>query len=118
LSSKGKPNVVKVKVKAYPIAARLTIGAAPAPIPGQILKLTPHGFLVEALVPAMKTGEKFTIAFELPVLHKMITDHCVVVKMYTSPETQVVEGHFQSITGDNESAIMRFLASIPKAAES
>ena len=64
------PNVVKVKVKAFPIPAKLTIGAAPEGITGQVLKLNTRGFLVEADVPAWKTGEKFNITFELPVLHK------------------------------------------------
>jgi hypothetical protein len=114
--AKGKATVVKVK--AFPIAAKLTIGASPESIPGQILKLTAHGFLVEASVTAMKTGEKFTITFELPVLHEAVTAPCVVVKIYTSSEAQVIEGHFQSISAQNEKTIMRFLASIPKGAES
>jgi hypothetical protein len=96
----------------------LTLDSRPEAIAGQILKLTPRGFLAEASVGAMKTGEKFSISFELPVLKNVVNDVCVVVKMYTSPGTQVIEGHFQSITAENEHAIMRFLASIPKATES
>jgi hypothetical protein len=116
LPNKGKTQVVKVK--AFPIAAKLTIGNSPEARAGQILKLTPHGFLVEANVPAMKTGDKFAIAFELPVLRKQVTDQCVAVKLYTSPGTQVIEGHFLSIAAENEQSIMRFLASISKVAES
>ncbi len=115
MPNSGKSQVVKVK--AFPIAAKLAFGASPE-IGGQILKLTPHGFLVEAQAPAMKTGERFTVSFELPVLRIGISDSCVVVKMYSSPGTQVIEGHFQSISAESEKAIMRFLASIPKAADS
>ena len=116
MHNKGKATVVKVK--AYPITAKLTIGESPEGFAGQILKLTARGFLVEAIVPAMKTGEKFGIAFELPVLHEAVADQCVVVKMYTSPGTQMIEGHFQSISAASEHAIMRFLASIPRSVES
>jgi hypothetical protein len=116
LPNSGKSQVVKVK--AFPIAAKLVVGSGPEALSGQILKLTPRGFLIEAAVPALKTGDKFTITFELPVLRTVVTDTCVVVKLYTSPGSQVLEGHFQSLSADGERAIMRFLASIPKAAES
>jgi len=103
------------KVKAFPIPAKMTVGASPESVSGQILKLNARGFLIEANVPAWKTGDKFTVQFQLPVLNNVLTETCVVVKMYTSTGSQVVEGHFQSITPGGEGHIMRFLASIPKA---
>lgn len=108
-------NVKIKKVKAYPIPAKMTVGTSPETVSGQVLKLNQRGFLIEANVPAWKTGDKFSITFELPVLHKVLNEACVVVKLYTSTGAQVIEGHFQSITQDGEGHIMRFLASMTKA---
>lgn len=101
------------KIKAFPIAAKLTFGTEAKT--GQILKLTPTGFLVEAAIAGLKTGEKFAIDFELPVLHSQISGPCVLVKLYTTVETHVIEGHFENLPQDQETKIMKFLASIPKA---
>ncbi len=47
------------------------------------MKLTPAGFLFEITFGGLKTGEKFDCEFDLPVLHKIVTEPCVVVKLYT-----------------------------------
>jgi hypothetical protein len=102
-----------VKVKAFPIAAQMTIGASVHA--GQILKLTASGFLFEAQSSGLKTGEKFQISFELPVLHHAVVEPCVIVKIYTTAGSQVIEGHFQSVGPENEKKILKFLSAIPKA---
>ncbi len=102
-----------VKVKPYPIKAKMTVGAAV--VEGQILKLTPTGFLIDAPVPGMKTGIKFQIKFKLPLKDYEIDEACVLVKLYTTMESHVIEGHFQNLGVENEKHLRRFLISIPKA---
>jgi hypothetical protein len=114
LVAKSKTKVVKVK--AFPFAAKMTVGANVAE--AQILKLTASGFLMEAQMPGLKTGEKFQIAFELPVVQKAISEMCVVVKLYTTVESHVIEGHFHSLPAEEERKIRQFLSRIPKTASS
>lgn len=69
------------KVRAYPIPATLTLGTAN--LSGQVVKLTPQGFLLECPLTALKPGDKFEIKFELPVLNVSIAEACVLVKVYS-----------------------------------
>lgn len=122
MTEKTKP----VKVKAFPIAAKMTLGApvASTPAPGagssaavdaKILKLTQAGFLLEMPIAGLKTGAKFTIDFEIPVTHHKVSEACVIVKLYTAIGSHVIEGHFQGLSLENEQRLMRFLNSIPRA---
>lgn len=74
-------NKVQVKkVKAFPFPASVKIGTGV--LPGQVMKLTVQGFLVEFSLKTIKPGDKIEITFELPVLKHSITEACVVVKLY------------------------------------
>lgn len=107
---------IKVKIIAFPMAAKMTVGADT--VDGQILKLTPSGFLIEMPLQGLKTGEKFQVAFEIPITHHQVTEACVIVKLYTTIDSNVIEGHFQSLSLDNEIKIKRFLHSVFKASGS
>jgi hypothetical protein len=76
--SGGKVQVKKVK--AFPFPASVKIGTSA--LPGQIVKLTVQGFLVEFNLKTIKPGDKIEVAFELPVLKHSINEACVVVKLY------------------------------------
>lgn len=105
---------VKVaKIKPFSLATQLTFGNEV--VPAHILKLTSTGFLADVAKTNLKTGERFQAAFELPGFSKKISELCVVVKVYTSVDSNVIEGHFQSPSHETESQIMKFLANTPKA---
>ncbi len=110
MSKSGK--TVKTKVKPFPIKAKLTVGAES--VEGQILKMTASGVLVEAPMPGLKTGTKFQIVFQIPMTNHEVSEICVLVKLYTSIGSHVIEGHFQALNRQNERAIQLFLGSIPK----
>lgn len=68
------------KVRAYPFPATIKIGTGN--LPGQVVKVTVQGFLVEFNLKTIKPGDKFEVWFELPVLKHSVTEPCVVVKLY------------------------------------
>ncbi|MES2964946.1 MAG: hypothetical protein V4760_13730 [Bdellovibrionota bacterium] len=68
------------KVKAYPFPATIKLGTTN--LPGQIVKLTVQGFLVEFNLKTIKPGDKFDVYFELPVSKHSVNESCVVVKLY------------------------------------
>ena len=107
---------VKVKIIAFPMAAKMTVGADT--VEAQILKLTASGFLIEVPLTGLKTGGKFQVAFEIPITHQQVTEPCVIVKLYTSIDSNVIEGHFQSLSVESEQKIKRFLHSLSKASRS
>jgi hypothetical protein len=76
--SDGKVQVKKVR--AYPIPATIKVGTGS--VPGQVVKLTVQGFLVEFNLKTIKPGDKFEVWFEIPVLKHSVTEPCVVVKLY------------------------------------
>lgn len=105
--------VKTVKVKPFPIKAKMIVGETP--VDGQILKLTNTGFLIEAPVPGLKTGAKFQVAFTIPLTTHEVKEACVLVKLYTSVESHVIEGHFVSVSAANEGKILKFLNTITRS---
>jgi hypothetical protein len=72
---------VKVKkVNAYPIPAKIKFASGEVTV--QIMKLAPIGFLCEIPNNQLQPGEKFECSFELPVIHKTVTEPIVAVKIY------------------------------------
>ena len=68
------------KVKAFPFPATIKLGTTN--LPGQVVKLTVQGFLVEFTLKTIKPGDKFEVYFELPVSKHSVNEPCVVVKLY------------------------------------
>jgi hypothetical protein len=68
------------KVNAYPFAVQIKFETSASV--GQIVKLTQSGFLAEISLNALQPGEKFECTFELPVSHAVITEPCVLIKLY------------------------------------
>ncbi|RYZ75811.1 MAG: hypothetical protein EOP05_06835 [Proteobacteria bacterium] len=112
-----KPAVVK-KVKAFPINATFTVGTQA--IPAKIAKLTPLGFLAETQAAFLKAGDKFTVAFEIPVLHVNVTEACVIVKHYSHWIEKeggkvpgfLIEAHFQQLSEGVGGKIVDFLSAL------
>lgn len=126
----AEENVIVKKVKAYPIAAKISVDATSAE--GRIVKLTEQGFLIEVQLPNCKPGDKAKIDFELPVLHHVIQETCILIKLYNqfierqSPESlnqaakastaggparyyQLAEFHFMSLSSANRTKILSFV---------
>jgi hypothetical protein len=68
------------KVSAYPFAVQIKLETSASV--GQIVKLTQSGFLAEISISTLQPGEKFECTFELPVSHAVITEPCVLIKLY------------------------------------
>ncbi|MEK7358563.1 MAG: hypothetical protein AAB250_19110 [Bdellovibrionota bacterium] len=128
------------KIKAFPFPATIKIGTGN--LPGQIVKLTVQGFLVEFNLKTIKPGDKFDIWFEIPVMKHSVSEACVVVKLYNqwalpgAPDAsnpggepkvaaqspapavvpakvaQLVECHFISIDSRNRERITSFMNAI------
>lgn len=136
----NQTKVVVKKVKQYPFGVQFK--TATGAFNGQIVKLTPQGFLAEVPVPTLQPLERLECAFELPVLHKSVASGVVVVKVYnqwnggaqgaqakatttapptgpgpaasTSPVVHLVELHFQSLPDASKNHITSFLKSSEK----
>lgn len=124
---------VKVKkVKAYPFPLQIMTDSGV--IQGQVVKLTLQGFLAEVPSSALQTGEKVQVSFELPVLHAVINEPGVMVKLYTQwggrGQTQgpaeassaasnvhhlhLIEIHFKPLSIAGSESISTFLRSLNK----
>jgi hypothetical protein len=72
---------IKVKkVSAYPIPAKIKL--ASGEMPAAILKIAQQGFICEINDNKLQPGERFECTFELPVIHHLVTDLIVAVKIY------------------------------------
>lgn len=117
MGSEKTPQVKKVR--AFPIAATLSLGAHP-PIPIKIVKLTQQGFLAESQTASMKLGEKGQAQFEIPVTHDVINESCVIVKHYSHWVEKdggqapgfLIEAHFQQLSEAALKKITSFLNSL------
>lgn len=127
------PKAQVKKVKAYPIAA--TLKSAGGAFPAQVVKLTPQGFLAEITASNLQPGEHFEVTFELPVVHQVVTELCVMVKLYNqwagSAATQaqaaaagapiqpgilrLCEMHFQNFSDQGKGHVLSFLRALNKA---
>jgi hypothetical protein len=114
---------VKVKkVKAFPIKCSLIAGTTV--VPGLIVKLTSQGFLVEVASQAWKPGERMQCSFEIPVMHHMVSESVVVMKLYNqfagsgsgpgdktnTKVVYIVEFHFTGLSNRNLERISAFLS--------
>ena len=134
-------NATVKKVKPYPFKATLkdTRGA----YPGNILKLTLQGLLIEVEGTAVQPGERVDVNFVTPVLHGSVVLVGVVIKVYnqltmktlgltpgplmqgqqvqpgqaTKPAGPIhlLEVHYKSVPPDSMSRIAMFLESTGQA---
>ena len=118
--------VMKKKIKPYPIDAAFTHHEKKWA--GQIVKLVPHGFLVETGEHLLHVSQQYDVVFTLPVLHKVINSLVQVVKTYDQhrsvvpPSTDqgtlshksylLVEMHFINSSELRTTEISRFLRMI------
>lgn len=116
MSKSRAENVIAKKVRPFPIAAQVAGGEAP--VRGNIIKLTPLGFLIEIGANFMKVGEKYEVTFELPVSHFTVKEGVVVVKSYNQfggdtkaggNLVRVLEMHFRAVSHANKEKITEFL---------
>lgn len=133
MTAQDDKKVVVKKVKAFPIAAQLKLGATA--IKASIVRLNTRGLLAEVAVSDLVPGEKCEIAFEIPVFHFTINEPMVVVKQYSQwqggskaappsdpPPTSnthsgvghLVEAHFSALTETSRDRIAAFLKAIGK----
>lgn len=78
----GDRKVVVKKVAAYPIATQLVIESSGSVIPGQIVRLTQSGFLVEVDDLSVKLGKEYEVRFKLPASDRRLAEKVKVVKTY------------------------------------
>jgi DNA-binding cell septation regulator SpoVG len=114
---KEQPVVVK-KVKPYPIAAEVTIGAQKKPT--EIIYLGTAGVIIKVNTMIMHVGEFYQISFNLPVSNEHFEALQVrVLKTYDKsidPKKlkveRLAEFHFQSLTKEQRKSIVAFIAAI------
>lgn len=118
------------KVRAFPFAVEFRGESAPtpaAPFKGQVVKMTPIGFLAETTQTQINAGDKLHFAFELPALHHLIEGEGVVVKLYNhftltapgqpaGPTLRLLEVHFRLLSLDHQQHVTEFLKKAMKSA--
>ncbi len=120
--SNSKSGAVRVKkVRPYPIPA--TISGGEKPLSGNLIKLTQMGFLIEVGANFMKVGEKYQVAFDIPMANWNVHEGVVVVKSYNQfggavgaaaggSLVRVLEMHFRSLSSASKEHIVDFLTKI------
>lgn len=116
------------KVKAYPIQAQLK--DAKGSFPGQIMKLTLNGLMIEVAGTSVQPGDRVEISFVTPVLHGVVGLVGVVVKVYNqltggsqpppTPGTSVgsihlIEVHYKMVPPESMGRIAEYLESTGQA---
>ncbi len=128
--SEAKQNVQVRRVQPYPIFTNFDNQNGKA-FAGNIVKLTPHGFLVELNETVVRTSEKYQVRFEIPVMGKEVEAPTHVVKTYdqfrdpTQPPVKpdgtpatgsvavrLAEFHFVNPDGRMRDNIKKFLVAI------
>ena len=114
MSTKSEKVIIH-KVKPYPIES--TLEQEGKKIPGQILKLTLKGFIMDMKRSVVQVGKEYEIIFELPVLREYIRSKCKVIKTYDqSTEAEGTqrraEMHFLGLDEEYHGRIKKFLVSI------
>lgn len=117
----SEKKVIK-KVTPYPIMTSITQDGTSSPTQGQILKLTPIGFLARFQSDFFKVGDNYHCQFELPVYHTQISEDVKVIKTYDglavkASEAQLgrvytVEFHFRDASHPHRLTIQKFMAAI------
>ena len=110
-------NVKVVKVRPYPIRCQLKHADGSAPISCEIMRLEIMGFIFKAQNRYFKTGDEYTCEFELPVLHKKVSELVKVIKTYEaasggSDRPVTVQVHFKDHLHKSEDAIRQFIFKI------
>ena len=121
----SEKKVIK-KVTPYPILTMITQDGTGTPTQGQILKLTPVGFLARFQSDFFKVGDNYHCQFELPVYHTQISEPVKVIKTYDglavkAAEAQLgrvytVEFHFRDGLHQHRNTIQKFMAAIGQTA--
>jgi len=107
--------VVVQKVKPYPIAVTIDVGAQK--VTCEILKLAPGGFIMDAKAALFKVGSEHMVVFEIPVSKEVINCRCKVIKTYdhrtgSAPAKRLAEMHFLGLNAAGEISIQKFLSAI------
>ena len=114
MSSKTEKVIVQ-KVKPYPFPA--TLEQESKKIPGDILKLTLKGFIMDMKRSLVMVGQEYLVIFEVPVLREYIRCKCKVMKTYD----QSIEGagtqrraemHFLGLDEEYQGRVKKFLSAI------
>ena len=104
------------KVKPFPFPGQLQDSRGS--FPGQIVKLTIQGLMIEVSGSSVQPGEKVEVNFVTPVLNGVVVLAGVVIKVYNqlsldakagSTSIHLVEVHFRSIPDSSMSQIAQFL---------
>ena len=109
-------NIIKKKVKPYPIECVLTGKAQP--IKANIVKLSERGFLVNVGREFFRTLEVLTVDFLLPVSKDAISSEVKVVKTYdqykepNGASSRLIEMHFTHLPDTQSKSIYNFLVAI------
>ena len=107
--------VVVQKIKPYPIAITIDMGAQK--VSCEILKLAPKGFIMDTKAALLKVGNEHMVTFEIPVSREVINGRCKVIKTYdhrvgSAPAKRLAEMHFLGINGAAEISIQKFVSAI------
>ncbi len=109
-------NIIKKKVKPYPIECVLTGKAQP--VNGKIVKLTEVGFLVNVGREFFRTLEVFTVDFLLPVSKDAISSQVKVITTYDNykepngASSRLIEMQFTHLPDAQSKSIYNFLVAI------
>jgi hypothetical protein len=115
LGARGKQPVEVKKVKPYPIAAKVFKADTPAPIEGQILRVTQLGFQMEVTQLAFSVGNTYKAEFSLPLSQHVISENVKIVRTMdrfidgkATVKGYLVEMHFLNISPMTAKAIKEF----------
>lgn len=113
------------RVKPYPFKGQLKDSRGA--YPGQILKMTLQGLMIEVGGSSVQPGDKVEVTFTTPVLNGAVILAGVVVKVYNqltggsqavadgAVSIHLVEVHYKSVPPDSMSRIAQFLESTGQA---
>lgn len=119
MSNKAEKVIIQ-KVKPYPIESSLEQEGKK--LSGDILKLTPKGFIMDMKRSVVLVGKEYLVVFELPVLREYIRCKCKVIKTYdhsteAAGTQRLSEMHFLGLTDEYRERVKKFLVAIGQVAK-
>lgn len=108
-------NAAVKKVQPYPIAVK--VAGAEQTNDGKIVRLAERGFILDTHRVVYKTGTRWQVEFEVPVLHYRVMVECKVIKTYDrfggpNGTERMAEFHFINLTDEQRKVIREFLVKI------
>lgn len=112
----GGENIIKKKVKPYPIDCVITGKAQP--LKAQIVKLSERGFMATVGREIFHTLEVYNVDFLLPVSKDPVSSEVKVITIYDNyklpngESSRLVEMHFTHLPDTQSKSIYNFLVAI------